>query len=39
MKYKGELAKYWEYDNAGNPTRFVSNYGDVASKWLWGCHR
>ena len=36
MKYKGELAKYWEYDNAGNPTRFVSNYGDVAQSGFGG---
>lgn len=36
MKYKGELARYWEYDNAGNPTRFVSNYGDVAQSGFGG---
>ena len=36
MKYKGELSKYWEYDNAGNPTRFVSNYGDVAQSGFGG---
>ena len=36
MKYKGSLNRYWEYDNAGNPVRFVSNYGDVAQSGFGG---
>lgn len=36
IKYKGKLEKHWEYDEAGNPVKFVSNYGDVAQSGFGG---
>ena len=36
MKYKGQLEKYWEYDEEGNPTTFHNNYGDVAQSGFGG---
>ncbi len=35
-KYKGELERYWTYDDKGNPIAFENNYGEVAQSGFGG---
>jgi hypothetical protein len=35
-KYKGELQKYWEYDEDGNKVRYINNQSDVATGGFGG---
>jgi hypothetical protein len=35
-KYKGELQKYWEYDEDGNKVKYINNQSDVATGGFGG---
>ena len=36
LKYKGELKRFWTYDDNGYPDKFSNNYGDVAQSGFGG---